>query len=155
MRTIDRTVKTLGELKRTGYRSRSIKEEIRENLIARLRDGKRIFNSIHGFDDSVIPNLQRAILSKHNIILLGLRGQAKTRIARLMIELLDEAAMPTTTVDVLHTGQGVSASVLQQTLAKMLDEGAGPRRDRPGRRPRDGDPRGRQENGDRRGRNGR
>src|SRR6476619_5551101 len=77
-------MKTLGELKKSGYKSRSIKEEIRENLIDRLKD-KDI-----GFEDTVMPDLQTAILSRHNILLLGLRGQAKTRIARLMVNLLDE-----------------------------------------------------------------
>lgn len=81
---------TLGELKKSGYRSRGIKEEMRENLVKALAEKKNIFSEIRGFDDTVIPQLQTAILSKHNIILLGLRGQAKTRIARLMTNLLDE-----------------------------------------------------------------
>ena len=83
-------IKTLRELEKSGYKSRSIKDELRENLIAKLQKGETLFPGIHGFDDTVIPDLQRAILSRHNIILLGLRGQAKTRIARLMVELLDE-----------------------------------------------------------------
>jgi len=81
---------TLGELKKTNYRSRSVKEEMRENLIKALTAKQNIFSEIKGFDDTVIPQLQTAILSRHNIILLGLRGQAKTRIARLMTNLLDE-----------------------------------------------------------------
>lgn len=84
------TIKTLGQLKAAGYRSVTVKEEIRKNLIARLRSGKPAFEGIHGFEHTVIPDLERAILSRHNIILLGLRGQAKTRIARLMTSLLDE-----------------------------------------------------------------
>jgi magnesium chelatase subunit I len=83
-------INTLGDLKAAGYRSRTIKEELRSNLIESLKSKKEIFNGIVGYDETVIPDLQRAILSRHNIILLGLRGQAKTRIARLMIELLDE-----------------------------------------------------------------
>jgi magnesium chelatase subunit I len=83
-------IKTLGALKKSGYKSKSIKEELRDNLVAKLKAKKDIFKGIVGFDETVIPDLQRAILSRHNIILLGLRGQAKTRIARLMIELLDE-----------------------------------------------------------------
>ncbi|MGE5435634.1 MAG: hypothetical protein ACM3O3_00275 [Syntrophothermus sp.] len=83
-------IKTLGELKRSGYQSRPIKEELRANLICRLRENENTFNGILGYDETVIPELQTAILSKHNIILLGLRGQAKTRIARLLINLLDE-----------------------------------------------------------------
>ncbi|MEJ2544100.1 MAG: hypothetical protein P8Y99_08530 [Calditrichaceae bacterium] len=83
-------IKTLGELKKSGYTSRTIKEEMRTNLITHMQSGKPVFDGIIGFNDSVIPDLQRAILSRHNIILLGLRGQAKTRIARLMANLLDE-----------------------------------------------------------------
>jgi magnesium chelatase subunit I len=84
------SIKTLGELKLAGYRSRSVKEELRENLISQLRKKEGGFEGIIGYEDTVIPDLQTAILSKHNILLLGLRGQAKTRIARLMISLLDE-----------------------------------------------------------------
>jgi len=83
-------VSTLGELKKSGYKSRSIKEELRKNLIEKLKNKDLGFEGIIGFDDTVIPDLQTAILSRHNILLLGLRGQAKTRIARLMINLLDE-----------------------------------------------------------------
>lgn len=81
---------TLGELKKQGYQPRSIKEELRENLIKRLKEKKPVFEGIYGFDDTVIPDMERAILSRHNILLLGLRGQAKTRLARLMTALLDE-----------------------------------------------------------------
>ncbi|MEJ2636495.1 MAG: magnesium chelatase [Calditrichia bacterium] len=83
-------IRTLGELKSSGCRSKSIKEELRGNLIEKLKNNEKIFTGIIGYDSSVIPDLQRAILSRHNITLLGLRGQAKTRIARQMIDLLDE-----------------------------------------------------------------
>lgn len=83
-------IKTLGELKVAGYRPRGIKQELRDNLISKLRKGKEIFPGVLGFDDTVIPELERAILSKHNINLLGLRGQAKTRLARQLTHLLDE-----------------------------------------------------------------
>ncbi len=83
-------IKTLADLKETGYRSRSVKEELRENLISQLKNKEAGFEGIIGYEDTVIPDLQTAILSQHNILLLGLRGQAKTRIARLMINLLDE-----------------------------------------------------------------
>lgn len=85
-----RKIKTLGALKKAGYKSRSIKEELRENLIAKMESGERVFEGIYGFDDTVLPDIERAILSRHNILLLGLRGQAKTRIARLLTTLLDE-----------------------------------------------------------------
>lgn len=83
-------LKNLGQLKRSGYQSRPIKEELRSNLIQKMKSGEKIFPGIIGYEHSVIPDLQRAILSRHNITLLGLRGQAKTRIARQMIDLLDE-----------------------------------------------------------------
>ncbi len=82
--------KTLGELRATGYTSRSVKQELRDNLIQRLRNKEEVFPGIIGFDDTVLPDIQRAILSRHSVLLLGLRGQAKTRIARLLVQLLDE-----------------------------------------------------------------
>lgn len=83
-------IKTLGALKQAGYTSKTIKEELRQNLIAKIQNGETVFEGVHGYEDTVIPELERAILSKHNINLLGLRGQAKTRLARLMVHLLDE-----------------------------------------------------------------
>jgi len=83
-------IKTLGQLKAAGYKSTSIKDELRNNLREKIKSGKPVFEGVHGFENTVIPELERAILSRHNINLLGLRGQAKTRLARKMIELLDE-----------------------------------------------------------------
>ncbi|WP_396146465.1 magnesium chelatase [Flavobacterium sp.] len=83
-------IKTLAELKKSGWISRSIKDELRDNLRTKIKSGKPVFEGVHGFENTVIPELERAILSRHNINLLGLRGQAKTRLARKMIELLDE-----------------------------------------------------------------
>lgn len=83
-------IKTLGELIQSGYQSKSIKDELRDNLRTKIKSGKPVFEGVHGFENTVIPELERAILSRHNINLLGLRGQAKTRLARKMIELLDE-----------------------------------------------------------------
>ncbi len=84
------TIKTLGQLKRAGYKSRAIKDELRENLINRLRNKQTVFEGIWGYEETVIPDLERAILAGHDINLLGLRGQAKTRLARLMVNLLDD-----------------------------------------------------------------
>ncbi|MFN8287584.1 MAG: magnesium chelatase [Chitinophagales bacterium] len=81
---------TIKELKAGGYKSKSIKDELRDNLIKKLKSKEPLFTGIMGYDDTVIPDIERAILSRHNINLLGLRGQAKTRIARQMTELLDE-----------------------------------------------------------------
>ncbi|WP_016989484.1 AAA family ATPase [Flavobacterium sp. ACAM 123] len=83
-------INTLGELKASGYKSNSIKEELRTNLRAKIKSGEPAFEGVHGFENTVIPELERAILSRHNINLLGLRGQAKTRLARKMVDLLDE-----------------------------------------------------------------
>lgn len=84
------TIKTLGELRKSGYQTLSVKDEMRRNLIQRLQAKERFFEGIHGYEKTVIPELENAILSKHNIILLGLRGQAKTKLARLLVQLLDE-----------------------------------------------------------------
>jgi magnesium chelatase subunit I len=87
---MDTRIKSLGELKKSNYKSKTIKDELRDNLIKFLKENKNPFEGIIGFDDTVIPDLQTAILSRHDILLLGLRGQAKTKIARLMTNLLDE-----------------------------------------------------------------
>jgi magnesium chelatase subunit I len=83
-------IKTLGELKKSGYVSKTIKQEIRENLIKKMQAKQNAFPGILGYEDSVIPDTERALLSQHNILFLGLRGQAKTRMARQMTALLDE-----------------------------------------------------------------
>jgi len=83
-------IKTLGALKKSGWVSKSIKDEIRDNLIKKLTKKENPFPGILGYEDTVIPETERALLSKHNILFLGLRGQAKTRMARQMTDLLDE-----------------------------------------------------------------
>src|SRR5438128_12301733 len=83
-------IKTLGALKASGYKPKSIKEEIRNNLILKLQRRENTFPGIVGYEDSVISDVERALLSKHNILCSGLRGQAKRRMASQMIELLDE-----------------------------------------------------------------
>ena len=82
--------KTLGELKESGYRVRSVKDEMRANLIEKLRAGEKLFPGIVGYDETVVPQIVNAILSRHNLILLGLRGQAKSRIIRQLTDLLDK-----------------------------------------------------------------
>jgi len=82
--------RTLGELKKSGWRSKTVKEELRRNLLQKIKAGKPIFEGIVGFERTVIPQLENAILAKHNFILLGLRGQAKSRIIRQIFTLLDE-----------------------------------------------------------------
>lgn len=83
-------INTLGELKKIGYQSRSVKDEVRENLIRSIQEKENPFAGIIGYEDTVIPDTERAILSRHNMLFLGLRGQAKTRMARQMVDLLDE-----------------------------------------------------------------
>jgi magnesium chelatase subunit I len=83
-------IKTIGELKSSGYQPLTVKEELRKNLILKIKNKENAFSGIYGYEDTVIPELERAILSRHNINLLGLRGQAKTRIARQLVNLLDE-----------------------------------------------------------------
>ena len=83
-------INTLGQLIKSGYQSKSIKDEVRDNLIGCLQNKENPFTGILGYEDTVIPDTERALLSRHNILFLGLRGQAKTRMARQMTDLLDE-----------------------------------------------------------------
>ena len=80
---------TLAELKSAGYRTRTVRDELRDNLIRKIETRETLFPGVHGYDDSVIPQLTNAILSRHDFILLGLRGQAKSRILRQLVDLLD------------------------------------------------------------------
>src|SRR5687767_9615018 len=83
--------RTVRELRASGYQSRSVKQELRDNLIARLGKGEPFLPGIVGYDDTVVPQIENAILSGQDLVFLGERGQAKTRIARLLVGLLDEA----------------------------------------------------------------
>ena len=85
-----RKIKNIGDLKKIGYQPKNIRDELSDNLKNNLRLNKNSFKGLIGYNNTVIPDLERAILSNHNINLLGLRGQAKTRIARQMTDLLDE-----------------------------------------------------------------
>lgn len=87
---MDTSAKTLGALRDSGWTSKSVKEELRLNLIRHMKDGTEVFEGIKGYEKTVLPQIQHALLSKHDFILLGLRGQAKTRIIRLLPRLLDE-----------------------------------------------------------------
>ena len=82
---------TLGDLRASGWTERTVKDELRDNLIAKLRNDETIFDGIVGYDDTVLPGLERALLAGHDVIILGERGQAKTRIIRSLVSLLDEA----------------------------------------------------------------
>ena len=83
--------RTLGELRASGYQSRSVKDEMRDNLIKKIRAGEELFPGVIGYEETVIPQIENAILSGQDMVLLGERGQAKTRIARSLVNLLDDA----------------------------------------------------------------
>src|SRR3954454_18154713 len=83
-------IQTLGDLRKSGYRSKPVKQEIRDNLVRKLQAGETLFPGIIGYDETVVPQLVNAVLSRHNFILLGLRGQAKSRILRGLADLLDD-----------------------------------------------------------------
>ena len=82
--------KTLGDLKKSGWQSQSVKEEIRKNTVERISSGKQLFSGVLGYQETVMPQLENALLAGHDIVFLGERGQAKTRIIRSLVDLLDE-----------------------------------------------------------------
>src|ERR1043166_8696535 len=93
-------IATVGQLKETGYQPCSVKDELRRNLIKKLKSGEELFPGIVGYRDSVIPQIVNGILSKHDLLFLGLRGQAKTRIIRMLPQLLDEWTPTLSGVDI-------------------------------------------------------
>ena len=115
------SITTLKELKSSGYTSKSIKDELRDNLIQNLKNNVNVFDGIHGYENSVIPEIERAILSRHNINLLGLRGQAKTRIARQMTLLLDEYIPYVSGSEVYDDPYNPISDYAQKTLAEKGD----------------------------------
>ncbi len=90
MTPIHRSIRTLGALKETDYRPRSVRDEVRDNIIRALKSKEQLFPGIIGYEETVIPNMVNALLSRHDILLLGLRGQAKTRILRSLRQFIDE-----------------------------------------------------------------
>src|SRR5215471_5970668 len=82
---------TLGQLRTSGYHGVSVKDEMRRNLVRKLKAGEPLFHGIVGYDETVLPQVQNAILSRHDMLFLGLRGQAKTRMLRQLVNLLDDA----------------------------------------------------------------
>ena len=115
------SITTHKELKSSGYTSKSIKDELRDNLIQNLKNNVNVFDGIHGYENSVIPEIERAILSRHNINLLGLRGQAKTRIARQMTLLLDEYIPYVSGSEVYDDPFNPISDYAQKTLAEKGD----------------------------------
>jgi len=115
-------ITTLGALKKVGYRYRSIKDELRENLITRLHAGESVFHGIYGYEETVVPEVERAILSRHNILFLGLRGQAKTMMARQLVHLLDEYIPVITGSPLNDDPQYPVSRYARELIAEMGDE---------------------------------
>jgi magnesium chelatase subunit I len=113
---------TFGELKKSGYQERSIREELKENLIATIKQNKPAFKGLWGYDNTVVPQLKKAILAGHHINLLGLRGQAKTRIARNMIELLDEYMPIVKGSEINDSPYSPISKFAKDTLAELGDK---------------------------------
>ena len=113
---------TFGELKKSGYKERSISEELKENLIATIKENKPAFKGLWGYDNTVVPQLKKAILAGHHINLLGLRGQAKTRIARNMIELLDEYMPIVKDSEINDSPYSPISKFAKDTLAELGDK---------------------------------
>ncbi|HVR44187.1 MAG TPA: AAA family ATPase [Thermoanaerobaculia bacterium] len=115
-----RPPQTLAELRASGWRERPIKDEIRANLLRRIASGEPIFPGIHGYDRTVIPTIQNALLARHDVILLGLRGQAKTRLLRSLIHLLDPR-IPV--VEGCEINDSPAAPICKRCRRRALDEG--------------------------------
>lgn len=115
-------ITTLGALKAAGYQPKSIKSELRKNLIEKIQQGKEIFPGIWGYEETVVPDLERAILSRHNICLLGLRGQAKSRLARQMVNLMDPYVPVIDGNELNDDPLDPISSSGKQTIAEMGDD---------------------------------
>ncbi len=113
---------TVGQLKETGYQPSSVKDELRRNVIKKLRAGEELFPGIVGYRDTVIPQIVNGILSKHDLLFLGLRGQAKTRILRLLPELLDEWIPVLTDVDINDDPIAPTTTTGKRLIAEQKDD---------------------------------
>src|SRR2546430_8089077 len=114
--TITTRPRTIGELRESGYRLLPVKEELRKNLIQKIRRGEELFPTIVGYEETVIPQIENAILSGQDIVFLGERGQAKTRMARLLVDLLDEL-IPALAGSEIHDDPLVPISPPRRALA--------------------------------------
>src|SRR5436305_13256896 len=113
---------TVGQLKETGYQPSSVKDELRRNVIRKLKAGDELFSGIVGYRESVIPQVVNGILSKHDLLFLGLRGQAKTRILRMLPQLLDEW-IPTLSGTEINDGPNAPVTRIGNRL--LADQGDG------------------------------
>jgi len=114
--------RTVGQLKASGYRPLSVKDELRKNVIAKLRKGEELFPGILGYRETVIPQIINAILSKHDMLFLGLRGQAKTRILRMLPELLDEYIPTLAGAEISDDPLAPTTTTGKRILAEQGDE---------------------------------
>src|SRR4051812_27722422 len=114
---------TVGQLKETGYKPGSVKDELRRNVIRKLKAGEELFPGIVGYRDSVVPQVVNGILSKHDLLFLGLRGQAKTRILRLLPTLLDEWIPVLAGVEINDDPIAPMTKTSKRILAEQADEG--------------------------------
>src|SRR4051812_13841305 len=112
---------TLGELRASGYRMESVKDEMRRNLIAKVQAGENLFPGIVGYEETVLPQIQNAILSKHDMLFLGLRGQAKTRMLRQLVTLLDDTLPVVAGSEVNDDPFAPISSYARQRLAEQGD----------------------------------
>src|SRR6187551_1181154 len=115
-------ITTLGQLKETGYQPSSVKDELRRNLIRKLKSNEELFPGIVGYRDSVIPQIVNGILSKHDLLFLGLRGQAKTRILRMLPELLDEWTPVLAGIDINDDPLAPMTKTAKRILAEQGDD---------------------------------
>ncbi len=111
---------TLGQLRASGHRERSVKQEIRENLLTALADGEEVWPGIFGFEDSVLPQLERALIAGHDFVLLGERGQGKTRLLRSLANLLDEW---TPVIDGSELGEHPYSPITPQSIRRSAELG--------------------------------
>jgi magnesium chelatase subunit I len=115
------SIRTLAELKQAGYRPRSLREEIRVNLLSKLRSGQPLFTGIHGYDDTVIPAIENALLCGQDLLFLGERGQGKSRLIRSLVDLLDEWLPEIAGSEIHDDPFGPVSSYGKATLAKYGD----------------------------------
>ncbi len=120
MTSPDNLPRTLGELRASGHRERTVKEELRENLLSALAEGDDVWPGIFGFEDTVIPQLERALIAGHDFVLLGERGQGKTRILRSLANLLDEW---TPVIEGAELGEHPYSPITPQSIRRVAESG--------------------------------
>src|SRR5262245_32631293 len=114
--------RTLGQLKASGYRPRRVKDELRQNLLGRLRAGGPLFPGMVGYEDTVVPQVVHALLARHDLLLLGTRGQGKTRLLRQLVELLDEAVPVVAGSELRDDPLAPISAYAKQRLAEQGDD---------------------------------